>query len=102
LNRRAPFVFHFAVEAVERPLTSAAARERQLAARNFYPNGDEILGPVQLEETHLQGDGGAGNRAAQEQRVLELALLVGGSKFAELLSGIVSGAEFDFCGEVFD
>ena len=72
--RDAEVVLHLADEVDERALRAAAARQRQLAARNLHRHRHEVLRAIQLEVVHLHRDRDVGDRVLEHQRLFELTL----------------------------
>ena len=66
------------------------------AARNLDGDGNEIAVAGHAEVVDFQGDGEVRHGVAQHERFLQLALLIGGVEFAELLAGEVAGPVIEF------
>ena len=71
-------------------MRAAAASQEQLTPGNLDRNRNEVLGAIQLKVVHLHRNRDVGDRVFQQQRILELPLLVRCREFCEGLVGEVT------------
>ena len=87
-----PGVGHLADEIEFGGVAGAAARQGDFAARDLHRDRHEVMVAHQAEVVDLQRQRQIRHRVAQDQRLLQLPLLVGGGRFVELLGGEIAVA----------
>ena len=95
----AALILHLADEVEAGAFGAALARELDIAAGDLHGDGDEVAVFGEAEVIDLDGEAEVGDRVAEHDGFLQLALAIGRGELTELLGGEVTAAVVEPGGE---